>query len=129
DGVVLYGAGATLMNGAITSSPKSRSLKLKPRELPGEPTWPVDGSKARPARALPVGLFAYAEPSQNSLRFASGSYVATYYEVLIGLEHESNKIRWATHLPRAVSGGSAGPSGPTLCLENGAIVRVNHTTG
>src|SRR5690606_22452288 len=66
DGVVLYGAGATLMNRKITSSPESRSLKLKPLDLPGEPSWPIDGSKPRPARAMPVGLHAYAEPKKDS---------------------------------------------------------------
>jgi hypothetical protein len=129
DGLVLYGAGATPLNRAITSSPDSRSLKLKPRDLPGEPSWPIDGSKPRPPRSLPVGLHAYAEPKKQSLRFSSNSYVATYYEVVVGFEHETNKLLWATHLPRGVTGGAAGPHGPILCLENGAIVRVSQRTG
>lgn len=128
-GVVLYGAGATLMNGRVTSSPDARSLKLKPRKFPGEPTWPLDGSKPRPARGMPVGIYAHVEPALDALKFSTGGYVATYYEVVVGIEHKSNEIRFSTHFPRAVAGGAAGKYGPTLCLENGAIFRVNARSG
>lgn len=129
NGVVLYGTGATLMGERVTSSPDSRSLKLKPRKFPGEPTWPIDGSKPRPARAMPVGFYAHVDRADDSVRFSSGGYVATYYEVVVGLEHKSNDVRFSTHFPRAVSGGAAGKYGPTLCLENGALFRVNARTG
>lgn len=128
-GVILYGSGATLMNERVTSSPDSRSLKLKPRKLPGEPKWPLDGSKPRPARAQPVGFYAHVDSSEDTLKFSTGGYVATYYEVVLGLSHKSNEIRFSTHLPRAVSGGAPGKHGPTLCLENGVVVRVNSRTG
>lgn len=129
NGVILYGAGATLMNEGVTSSPDARSLKLRPRKFPGEPTWPLDGSKPRPARAQPVGLYAHVEPTEDTVKFSSGGYVATYYEVVVGLEHKSNDVRFSTHFPRAVAGGAAGKYGPTLCLENGALFRVNARTG
>lgn len=128
-GLVVYGAGATLMNGRVTSSPDKSSLKLKPRKLPGEPTWPLDGSKPRPARTQPVGIYAHVEPSEDTLKFSNGGYVATYYEVVLGLDHKTNDLRFSTHFPRAISGAAAGKSGPTLCLENGAIFRVNAKTG
>lgn len=128
-GVILYGAGATLLNDRVTSSPDTRSLKLKPRKLPGEPKWPVDGSKPRPARGEPIALYAHVDAAEDTLKFSTGGYVATYYEVVLGLSHKSNEIRFSTHLPRAVSGGTAGKYGPTLCLDNGAIVRVNSRSG
>ncbi len=128
-GVVLYGAGATLLDENLTSSPDSQSLKLKPRKLPGEPSWPIDGSKPRPPRARPVGIYAHVAPSEGGLRLSSGGYVATYYEVALGLEKGSNDIRFSTHFPRAVAGGAAGKYGPTLCLDSGAIVRLNSKTG
>ncbi len=128
-GVVVYGTGATLLSENVTSSPGSQSLKLDPKKLPGEPEWPIDGSKPRPARGRPVGLYAHVAPSELTLKLSTGGYVATYYDVAVGFEHGSNDIRFSTHFPRAVAGGAAGKHGPTLCLENGSLVRVNAKTG
>lgn len=129
NGVIVYGTGATLLNEKVTSSPKSHSLKLNPKKLPGEPSWPIDGSKPRPPNAMPVGLYAHVAPSEQTLKLSTGGYVATYYQVAVGFDHGSNEIRFSTHFPRAVAGGSAGKHGPTLCLENGSLVRVNAKTG
>lgn len=127
--VILYGAGATLLDDSLTSSPDSRSLKLEPRELPGDPAWPIDGSKPRPARGEPVGIYVQPAVSEGTLRIAAGVYVATYFEIVIGLNQSTNEIRWATHFPRAVAGGAAGPNGPAICLENGGVYLLSLEDG
>lgn len=126
---LVYGAGATLLDTQVTSSPDSHSLKLKPLEFPGEPVWPVDGSKPRPPRATPVGLYALPVKQEGRLRFSEGAYLATYFEILVGVDHGTNQVRFAAHLPRPVAGGMMGPKGATLCLENGSIVRVSMKQG
>src|SRR5690606_18711781 len=126
---LVYGAGATLLDTQVTSSPDSHSLKLKPLEFPGEPVWPVDGSKPRPPRATPVGLYALPAKQEGRLRFSEGAYLATYFEILVGVDHGTNQVRFAAHLPRPVAGGMMGPKGATLCLENGSIVRVSMKQG
>lgn len=127
--VLILGTGATILDEGITSSPDSRSLKLAPSQFPGEPSWPLDGSKPRPARAMPVGLYAYPEAKEGNLAFAQGAYLATYFEVIVGVDHGTNQIRFANHFPRAVAGGAVGKQAATLCLENGSIWRVNMRDG
>jgi hypothetical protein len=127
--VLLLGAGATLIDEQITSSPESRSLKLEPREFPGEPDWPLDGSKPRTSRTTPVGIYAYPEKKEGRLSFAHGAYLSTYFEVIVGVDQGTNKIRFANHFPRAVAGGAVGSSAGTVCLENGSLWRVNMRDG
>jgi|GEM_PF-1341892 len=128
-GVTLFGAGATRLSGKVTSSPDSQSLKLAPRKLPGEPIWPVDGSKPRPARSEPIGIYAAPNQSAGSLSFAGNRYAATYFEIAIGLEQGSNAVSWSTHFKRAVSGAAAGKTGTTVCLEDGHIVHLGWKDG
>jgi hypothetical protein len=127
--IIIYGAGATLLDAQVTSSPDSHSLKLNPREFPGEPVWPMDGSKPRLPRATPVGLYALPVKQEGRLRFSDNAYLATYFEIVVGVDHGTNQLRFATHLPRTVTGGIMGKDAATLCLENGNLVRVNMTNG
>lgn len=119
-----YGAGATAFVSKLSSEPDSPSLKLLEKQFPGEPSWPVDGSKPRPPRAAPVALYAEPIVSEGTAKFAQGTYVTTYYEVALGLSHGKNRLRWVTHFDRTIVGGDSSPTGVTLCLEDGRVVRL-----
>jgi hypothetical protein len=73
----------------------------------------------------------HTEPvvSEGTLKFASGLYVATYFEIVIGLDQSTNEVRWANHFSRAVAGGAPGPKGPAVCLENGAVYLLSLEDG
>lgn len=127
--LIMLGAGATLLDSKVTSEPKSESLKLKARELPGEPVWPRDGSQPRPARAEPVSLFAEPTQKEGSLQFAAGAYAASYFEIVTGFDHGSNRVRWTTHFDHSVAGGDTSPESTTVCLDDGSLWQLSWRDG
>ena len=127
--VLILGRGATAFSERLVNSAESHSLRLPPTDLPGNPIWPENGSEPRPARGQPIGIYAYPMRAAGELGFAQDRYVATYFEIVVGLDAGQGKIRWVNHLPQAVAGGAAGADGPSFCLENGDIFRADWKTG
>ncbi len=127
--IFMLGAGATLLNSEVTSSPESHSLKLKTREFPGEPVWPIDGSMPRPARSQPVNLLAEPTPKEGKIAFAAGAYAATYFEIVVAADQGGDAIRWVTSFNRSIAGADTSTAGPTVCLEDGTIWRLGWEDG
>ncbi len=127
--IFMLGAGATLLNSDVTSAPESQSLKLKTREFPGEPVWPIDGSMPRPARSQPVNLLAEPTPKEGQLAFATGAYAATYFEIVVAADQGGDAIRWVTSFNRSIAGADTSTAGPTVCLEDGSIWRLGWEDG
>lgn len=123
-GVLLWGAGATLLKPDVAKSPESQSLRFEHGEFPGDPSWPADGSKPRPARAQPITLLAHPQLSEGKLRFAGDRYVATYYQIALAKELGTGDLLWVNHLPHAISGAALGGTSALLCLDDGSIVRL-----
>lgn len=127
-GALLYGRGVTELSAELANAPDSRSIGLDPRELPGEPSWPVDGSKPRPARANPIALHARVR-TDGKLHFAENRYISTYYRIVSAFERNSHELLWTNHLPQSALGARAGEHDTTICLEDGTVVRVSHEDG
>lgn len=128
-GILLLGAGASLLNADLASQPDSRSLQLKTPSFPGDPHWPPDGSEPRPARAQPVSLYAYPQRSAGKLTFSDRTYAVAYFDIIAGFDDAKSRLRWTRALPHTLVGGASGPGGPILCLENGTIFRVAWKNG
>lgn len=128
-GVLLWGNGVTRLDTRLTSSPDSQALLLPLGEFPGSPSWPVDGSKPRPARAQAINIFATPEVKDTPAQFAHGLYVATYYQIALGLEPGTGKLRWVNHLPRSIIGGAIAETNVTVCLEDGSVSRLDLKEG
>ena len=128
-GILLWGRGVTRFNAELTSDPESRALLLPLEAFPGDPEWPVDGSKPRPPRARPINVFAYPVANEGQLIFANNTYVTTYYQLILGQEVGSSELKWVTALPKSVAGGAISQTNVTLCLEDGSLARLSLKSG
>lgn len=128
-GVLLWGQGVTRLDTKLSSSPDSQALLLPLAEFPGSPSWPVDGSKPRPARAQSINIFATPASQDAPLKFAHDLYVATYYQIVLGVQPGTDQLAWVNHLPRPIIGGAIAESNVTVCLEDGSVLRLNLNDG
>jgi len=128
-GVFLWGRGVTPLSESIIKNPDSQSLRLDVPAFPGDPAWPVDGSKPRAARGEPVALLAAPEQRDGELHFAHDVYVTTYYQIAVAQDTSTHEIKWVNHFERAVAGAAIGENSALLCLENGSIQRVGLSNG
>lgn len=128
-GVLLWGRGVTAFSAQMTDNPESQSLRLDPPTFPGEPQWPVDGSKPRPARGEPIILLAAPTAKNGKLHFAHDVYLTTYYQIALAQDASSHEIKWVNHFDRAVAGAAIGEESALLCLEDGSVVRIGLKNG
>lgn len=125
----VLGSGASRIDQQLLETVGEHSLRLGlPVRLPGEPEWPIDASKPRPARAAPVALYALPSYDGKS-RFFKDTYVYGYFEVLVGFDVKSHRVRWVNQVPHGVVGGAPSEDGLTLCLEDGTIWRAAWSDG
>jgi hypothetical protein len=129
EGIVLFGRGVVQLNEHVLDDPPPKALKLPKKALPGGPAWPGDGTLTRQAEGESVAILARPTLRKGKLRFAAGAFASTYYRVVLGFGAQKAELRWATYFLRDILAGAAGPSGPTLCLEDGSIWRLSWKDG
>ena len=113
----------------LAKNPEWPSLRTPSIEFPGEPRWPLDGSKPRPPKARSVGLYGFPVPEGSTLRFAGDTFLATYFDVLAGLDGNDGSVRWVTHFERSVLGAEAGRFGFLTCMEDGSLFHLRVSDG
>ncbi|HSC89318.1 MAG TPA: hypothetical protein VLC09_18675 [Polyangiaceae bacterium] len=128
-GILLFGQGVVALDERLAQNPDLPSLKLPQRELPGGATWPPDGSKPRPVRPQSAAISARPVLEGSALGFAGGVYAASYFDIALGLEASSGRVRWATHFERGIVGAEAGLDALALCLEDGTLFSVSLRDG
>lgn len=124
----IFGAGVSRLDANLLESVGEKPLRLTHDALPGEPPWPIDGSKPRPPRAQSVALWA-VPTFDGRPRFMENAYAYGYYEVVLGLDARSQRVKWTNHFPRSLVGGEANEAGITTCLEDGSIWQVRWSDG
>jgi hypothetical protein len=129
DGLWLLGRGALHLDEQLLASAEPTSLRLSVGELPGEPRWPRDGSKPRPARARPIDVWAEPRFEAGRVTLAGEAYAFSYYDLVVGFARASGRVRWTSAFDRAVVGGAPGPEGPSVCLEDGSVWRLRWRDG
>ncbi len=127
--LLFFGQGVLPLSTALAENPGLPSLRLPKLQLPGEPRWPVDGSKPRPARAQSVGLYAHPTGSGPHLSLSTGAFASTYFEIALGMEASGAAVRWATHFERSIVGADAGADALDVCLEDGSLWQVGMKGG
>ncbi len=136
----VLGQGALPLDEQLVESHGKNSLQLRPRPLPGQPGWPVDRSKPRPVRARPVALWAVPSFSvqeesktqhhlERDTGFIHRTYVYGYYDLIVGLNTETERVRWTNYFPRSLLGGAANSQGVTVCLEDGKLLQLRWSDG
>lgn len=127
--VYFFGRGAGRLVPELAKNPEWPSLRVPPLEFPGEPRWPLDGSKPRPTKARSVGVYGFPVPEGATLRFAGDTFLATYFDVLAGLDGNDGSVRWVTHFERSVIGAEAGRFGFLTCMEDGSLFHLRVSDG
>jgi hypothetical protein len=128
DQLWILGAGASHVDESLLDSVGEAALRLSPPELPGEPIWPIDGSKPRLPRTQPVALWA-VPTFDGTARFVKGTYGYGYFEVVVGLDVRTQRVKWTNFFPRSMVGSHANQTGITACLEDGSIWQIRWSDG
>lgn len=121
------GAGLVRVDDELARDPDKPAVRIRAPGLPGEPEWPEDGSKPRPAKAQPIRILVAAQAEPQAV--TKSAYLATYYELVAGFDAQSGSLRFVTDLEKSVVGSGANTSGGVLCLEDGRIVTLSWETG
>ena len=109
----------------FASTNQASQVGLPKVELPGKPTWlgsgllnPTSQANARSK----IRIFAApAGGESGELTLGAGTFAATYFRVVLGLDSKSGALRWVRALPADIVGGAAASSGFVLCDASGKV--------
>ncbi len=109
----------------FASTNQANHVSLPKVELPGKPSWLGSGlvnpSSQVNARSKIRIFAAPATAANGELTLGAGTFVASYFRVLFGLDAKSGALRWVRALPADVVGGAAASSGFVVCDANGKL--------
>jgi len=109
----------------FASTNQANHVGLPKVELPGKPSWLGSGlvnpSSEANARTKIRIFAAPATAANGELTLGAGTFVATYFRVVFGLDAKSGALRWTRALPADIVGGAAASSGFALCDANGMV--------
>jgi hypothetical protein len=130
-GIFLSGGGGIVpFSSKLAEDPALKALRMDPRELPGEPFWPEDGSKPRLARATPISVLAEPTLSETGeAKFAWGRTAVSYFELVAALDPATLDPIWVNHFPHTAIGQDSNTSGALYCLEDGSLELLDWETG
>jgi len=115
------------------STNQANHVGLPKVELPGKPTWLGSGlvnpsSQANARTKIRIFAAPVAAPS-GELTLGAGTFSATYFRVVLGLDSKSGALRWVRALPADIVGGAAASSGFVLCDANGKVWSLDRAGG
>ena len=109
----------------FASTNQATHVALPKLDLPGKPAWLGSGLSSASSEAnarTKVRIFAAPAPAANGeLTLGAGTFTASYFRVLFGLDAKSGALRWVRPLPADIVGGAAASSGFVLCDSNGKV--------
>lgn len=113
------------------SSGGASHVGLPVRELPGTPKWFEPGAEVLPVAAdARDKIRLYARPtSSGELAIDSGRFVATYFEIALGLDVKSGRLAWVHTHPSDLLGGASYVGGTALCDADGKVTFLDQKTG
>jgi len=109
----------------FASTNQANHVGLPKLDLPGKPSWLGSGLANSSSQAnARTKIRIFAAPASNGsgeLTLGAGTFVATYFRVVLGLDSKSGALRWVRALPVDIVGGAAASSGFVLCDESGKL--------
>ena len=109
----------------FASTNQANHVGLPKVELPGKPSWLGSGlvnpSSQANARTKIRIFAAPASTASGELTLGAGTFAATYFRAVLGLDSKSGALRWVRALPADIVGGAAASSGFVLCDANGKV--------
>ena len=109
----------------FASTNQANHVGLPKVELPGKPSWLGSGlvnplSQANARTKIRIFAAPVASPS-GEVTLGAGTFAASYFRVVFGLDSKSGALRWVRALPADIVGGAAASSGFVLCDVNGKV--------
>ena len=107
------------------STNQANHVTLPKLDLPGKPDWLGSGvltTTSEPNARTKIRV--YAAPSSaasGELTLGGGTFAASYFRVVFGLDAKSADLRWVRSLPADIIGGAAAAAGFVLCDVNGKV--------
>lgn len=115
------------------STNQATHVALPKLDLPGKPAWLGNGltnvSSEANARTKIRIFAAPAQAANGELSFGAGTFAASYFHVLFGLDAKSGALRWVRSLPADIVGGAAASSGFVVCDSNGKVWSLDASGG
>jgi len=109
----------------FASTNQDNHVGLPKVDLPGKPSWLGSGlvnSSSQANARTKIRIFAApANTANGELTLGAGTFAASYFRVVFGLDSKSGGLRWVRALPADIVGGAAASSGFALCDANGKL--------
>ena len=115
----------------FASTNQGNHVTLPKLALPGKPDWLGNGfvSATSDANARSK-IRIYAAPAvgpTGELSLGGGTFAASYFRVLFGLDSKTGDLSWVRAMPADIVGGAAAASGFVLCDANGKVWSLDST--
>ncbi len=105
------------------------TVSLPDKTLPGKPEWYKDGTVVyAPTDSASTKIHLWARPVQSgdALAIAGGSYAASYFSVVLGLDAKDGSLVWTRAFDDDIVGGGAAQDGYALCDAKGKVWAVSN---
>jgi len=115
----------------FASTNQGSHVTLPKLALPGKPDWLQNGliSPTSLANARSK-IRIYAAPAGApgaELSLGGGTFAASYFRVVFGLDSKTGALRWVRAMPADIVGGAAASSGFVLCDASGKVWSLGST--
>ncbi|HEY4159411.1 MAG TPA: PQQ-binding-like beta-propeller repeat protein, partial [Polyangiaceae bacterium] len=104
---------------------QANHIGLPKVDLPGKPSWIDSGVQNSTASAdARTKIRVYAAPTETpsgALTLGAGTFAASYFHVLFGLDAKTGALAWVRAMPSDIVGGAAAPSGFAVCDNTGKV--------
>jgi outer membrane protein assembly factor BamB len=115
----------------FASTNQGSHVTLPKLALPGKPDWLSNGlisptSLANARSKIRIYAAPAAAPS-GELSLGGGTFAASYFRVVFGLDSKTGALSWVRAMPADIVGGAAAASGFVLCDANGKVWSLDST--
>jgi outer membrane protein assembly factor BamB len=116
----------------LATTNQGTRLGLPNANLPGKPTWLGSGNQlwlVNDSARLKIRLAATPVADDKGLHFASDTYLATYFRVVLGLSTQNGDLRFVHSLGADALAASAGRNGFAVCDASGKVTLLSARGG
>lgn len=116
----------------LATTNQATHVALPSRQLPGKPVWLGSGNQLWPTSGsarLKIRLGATPVADAQGAHFANGTYLASYFRVVLGLSEKDSSVHFVQSLSGDALGISAAQRGFAICDATGKVTLVSEKGG